>query len=140
MAQSDCLWVCHMYVHLSAQSIHLTVHALQANYSFSGALSPLSKLIVCAVMLRGRHRGLPVAIDRAVILPFEFRGAQDESFRNDDDETPPPRRASRDSTYGNGTVGDGVQSEKLQRRSWRTNTMDSGQQAERRSNREDVPA
>lgn len=23
-------------------------------------------------MLRGRHRGLPVAIDRAVMLPFEF--------------------------------------------------------------------
>lgn len=24
-------------------------------------------------MLRGRHRGLPVAIDRAVMLPFEFK-------------------------------------------------------------------
>lgn len=24
-------------------------------------------------MLRGRHRGLPVAIDRAVMLPHEFR-------------------------------------------------------------------
>jgi hypothetical protein len=24
-------------------------------------------------MLRGRHRGLPVAIDRAVVLPFEFK-------------------------------------------------------------------
>ena len=32
----------------------------------------LSKLIVCAVMLRGRHRGLPVALDRAVLLPTEF--------------------------------------------------------------------
>jgi len=44
-----------------------------ANYSFSGAFRPLSKLIVCLVMLRGRHRGLPVAIDRAVLLPFEYR-------------------------------------------------------------------
>ncbi|KAF8520279.1 cation transport protein-domain-containing protein [Hysterangium stoloniferum] len=43
-----------------------------ANYSFSGALRPLSKLIICAVMIRGRHRGLPVAIDRAVIFPEEF--------------------------------------------------------------------
>lgn len=43
------------------------------NYSFSGALRPLSKLILCLVMIRGRHRVLPVAIDRAVILPFEFQ-------------------------------------------------------------------
>lgn len=38
-------------------------------YSFSGAWHKLSKLVLCAVMLRGRHRGLPVAIDRAVLLP-----------------------------------------------------------------------
>ncbi|KAE9400631.1 hypothetical protein BT96DRAFT_965214 [Gymnopus androsaceus JB14] len=43
------------------------------NYSFSGAFRPLSKLIVCLVMLRGRHRGLPVAIDRAVMLPSEYQ-------------------------------------------------------------------
>lgn len=40
-------------------------------YSFCGAWHTLSKLILCAVMLRGRHRGLPVAIDRAVLLPGE---------------------------------------------------------------------
>ncbi|KFY49332.1 hypothetical protein V496_10086 [Pseudogymnoascus sp. VKM F-4515 (FW-2607)] len=39
------------------------------SYSFSGGLSTSSKLILCAVMLRGRHRGLPVALDRAVRLP-----------------------------------------------------------------------
>lgn len=44
----------------------------QANYSFSGALRPLSKLIVCLVMLRGRHRGLPVAIDRAIMVPVAY--------------------------------------------------------------------
>lgn len=38
-------------------------------YSFSGAWHGLSKLIMVAVMLRGRHRGLPVAIDHAVQLP-----------------------------------------------------------------------
>ncbi|KAJ3737528.1 cation transport protein-domain-containing protein [Lentinula guzmanii] len=43
------------------------------NYSFSGAFRPLSKLIVCLVMIRGRHRGLPVAIDRAVMLPSEYQ-------------------------------------------------------------------
>ncbi|KAG2366187.1 cation transport protein-domain-containing protein [Suillus spraguei] len=48
------------------------------NYSFSGALKPLSKLIICLVMLRGRHRGLPVAIDRAIMFPSEFRNTNDE--------------------------------------------------------------
>ena len=40
-------------------------------YSFCGGWHTLSKLILCAVMIRGRHRGLPVAIDRAVLLPGE---------------------------------------------------------------------
>ncbi|KAG2073727.1 TrkH-domain-containing protein [Suillus decipiens] len=48
------------------------------NYSFSGALKPLSKLILCLVMLRGRHRGLPVAIDRAIMFPSEFKETNDE--------------------------------------------------------------
>ncbi|TVY39003.1 High-affinity potassium transport protein [Lachnellula subtilissima] len=38
-------------------------------YSFSGGWHKASKLILCAVMIRGRHRGLPVALDRAVRLP-----------------------------------------------------------------------
>ncbi|KAF9476894.1 TrkH-domain-containing protein [Pholiota conissans] len=42
------------------------------NFSFSGALRPLSKLIIIVIMVRGRHRGLPVAIDRAVLLPNDL--------------------------------------------------------------------
>ncbi|KAJ5556748.1 hypothetical protein N7494_000663 [Penicillium frequentans] len=41
------------------------------NYSFCGAWHPISKLILAAVALRGRHRGLPVAIDKAIMLPTE---------------------------------------------------------------------
>lgn len=41
------------------------------NYSFSGTWHTLSKLILICVMVRGRHRGLPYAIDRAVLLPGE---------------------------------------------------------------------
>ncbi|KAI0079232.1 hypothetical protein K474DRAFT_1659278 [Panus rudis PR-1116 ss-1] len=79
-------------------TVGLSLGVPYANYSFSGALRPLSKLIVCAVMLRGRHRGLPVAIDRAVMLPFEFRthssGSDDptdvgngpENFMDEQDE------------------------------------------------------
>ena len=40
-------------------------------YSFSGGLRRASKFILIIVMLRGRHRGLPVALDRAVRLPGE---------------------------------------------------------------------
>jgi potassium uptake Trk family protein len=63
-------------------SVGLSLGIPNENYSFSGALKPLSKLIVCLVMLRGRHRGLPVAIDRAIMLPSEFEKT--------DDEAPPP--------------------------------------------------
>lgn len=44
----------------------------KANYSLSGAWTPASKVILCIVMIRGRSRGLPVAIDRAIMLPKEF--------------------------------------------------------------------
>lgn len=47
-------------------------------YSFCGGWHVVSKLILCAVMLRGRHRGLPVAIDRAVLLPGEHLAAAEE--------------------------------------------------------------
>lgn len=47
-------------------------------YSFCGGWHVLSKLILCAVMIRGRHRGLPVAIDRAVLLPGEHLTAAEE--------------------------------------------------------------
>lgn len=40
-------------------------------YSFSGAWHSFSKLVLCAVMIRGRHRGLPVAIDKAIMLPSD---------------------------------------------------------------------
>ncbi|PCH38348.1 TrkH-domain-containing protein [Wolfiporia cocos MD-104 SS10] len=53
-------------------TVGLSLGVPYASYSFSGALKPLSKLIICVVMLRGRHRGLPVAIDRAVMLSPEF--------------------------------------------------------------------
>ena len=47
-------------------------------YSFSGGWHAASKLVLCAVMLRGRHRGLPVALDRAVRLPGREPGEMEE--------------------------------------------------------------
>lgn len=47
-------------------------------YSFSGAWYTGSKLVLCLVMLRGRHRGLPVALDHAVRLPGEHLHRDEE--------------------------------------------------------------
>ncbi|KAI1500177.1 cation transport protein-domain-containing protein [Biscogniauxia marginata] len=51
--------------------VGISIGVPTAAYSFSGGWYPGSKLVLCAVMLRGRHRGLPVALDRAVQLPGE---------------------------------------------------------------------
>ncbi|KAL8872353.1 MAG: hypothetical protein Q9174_002008 [Haloplaca sp. 1 TL-2023] len=58
--------------------VGLSVGVPTAAYSFAGDWHVLSKLILCAVMLRGRHRGLPVAIDRAVLLPGDHLTAAEE--------------------------------------------------------------
>lgn len=42
-----------------------------ANTSFSGQFTTISKLILIAMMIRGRHRGLPYALDRAIMLPSD---------------------------------------------------------------------
>lgn len=40
--------------------------------SLSGHFSTFGKLVICAMMLRGRHRGLPYALDRAINLPHDL--------------------------------------------------------------------
>ena len=51
--------------------VGLSIGLPNDSFSFSGGLHRGSKVVMCFVMLRGRHRGLPVAIDRAVRLPGE---------------------------------------------------------------------
>lgn len=41
------------------------------DYSLSGSFASLSKVVMLFVMVRGRHRGLPLAIDRSILLPGE---------------------------------------------------------------------
>lgn len=55
--------------------------------SLSGEFSTFSKTVIVAVMWRGRHRGLPYALDHAVMLP-------EENFLGDDEE--PVREGSKD--------------------------------------------
>ena len=59
-------------------TVGISVGLPNVAYSFSGGWHVLSKLILCLVMLRGRHRGLPVAIDRAVLLPGEHLARAEE--------------------------------------------------------------
>ncbi|KAM0421389.1 hypothetical protein ACHAPT_010743 [Fusarium lateritium] len=69
--------------------VGVSVGLPDADYSFSGGWHAASKVILCAVMLRGRHRGLPDTIDRALLLPSETLmrdEEQDERLRATDRE------------------------------------------------------
>lgn len=50
-------------------SIGISIGLPDQAYSMSGGMYTGSKIVMILVMLRGRHRGLPVALDRAVRLP-----------------------------------------------------------------------
>lgn len=41
------------------------------NTSFAGQFKVISKLVIIAMQVRGRHRGLPYSLDRAILLPSE---------------------------------------------------------------------
>lgn len=51
--------------------------------SFSTEFSTLSKLVIIAMMIRGRHRGLPYALDKAIMLPSEglHRKEEEDAMR-----------------------------------------------------------
>ncbi|PKY07405.1 cation transporter [Aspergillus campestris IBT 28561] len=42
-----------------------------ASTSLSGQFNVFSKVVVCLMMIRGRHRGLPYQVDRAILLPSD---------------------------------------------------------------------
>lgn len=52
-------------------NVGLSLGGPSGSVSMSGHYQPLSKFIICAMMIRGRHRGLPYAVDRAINLPVE---------------------------------------------------------------------
>ncbi|KAJ5554609.1 hypothetical protein N7513_004568 [Penicillium frequentans] len=57
--------------------------------SLCGQFNTFSKLVICFMMIRGRHRGLPYQIDRAIILPGEHL-----IDHHRDDDTPQERELS----------------------------------------------
>lgn len=48
------------------------------NTSLSGKFNTISKLVIIAVLIRGRHRGLPNSIDRAIMLNTEKLELRDD--------------------------------------------------------------
>lgn len=59
-------------------NIGLSVGLPNQSYALSGSWSKISKLFMCALMLRGRQRTLPVGMDRAVQLPHANVGSLEE--------------------------------------------------------------
>ncbi|KAI9665603.1 MAG: low affinity potassium transporter [Trizodia sp. TS-e1964] len=52
------------------------------NASFCAEFSTISKLIIIAMQIRGRHRGLPYELDRAIMLPSEVLHAKEDVEAN----------------------------------------------------------
>lgn len=59
-------------------NIGLSVGLPGEAYSFCGGWFTGSKVVLVLMMVRGRHRGLPVALDHAVKLPGWDRGGRVE--------------------------------------------------------------
>ena len=76
-----------LYEMISAYgTVGLSCGAQYLNTSMSGDFGVFSKLIMIAVMVRGRHRGLPNAIDRAIMLPNELLAYEQlHDLHGDDD-------------------------------------------------------
>jgi potassium uptake Trk family protein len=68
-------------------TVGLSLGYPNTNASFSAQFKPLSKLIMITMMLRGRHRGLPYALDRAILLPGE--GLMNDNVRRKSAATGP---------------------------------------------------
>lgn len=52
-------------------TVGLSLGYPNTNQSFSAQFTKLSKLVIVALLIRGKHRGLPNSLDRAIILPSD---------------------------------------------------------------------
>ncbi|PQE28534.1 putative potassium transport 1 protein [Rutstroemia sp. NJR-2017a WRK4] len=65
-------------------TVGLSLGYTNINASFSAEFNTISKLVIIAMQIRGRHRGLPYELDRAILLPSEHlqeKEAQDAAHR-----------------------------------------------------------
>lgn len=91
------------------------------NASLSAQFQVISKLIIVAMMLRGRHRGLPYALDRAILLPSE-------NLHKKEAEEATRRHERRNSLYpenSNSDAGSRANSPEVRRRkTWEDGELD----------------
>jgi hypothetical protein len=73
-----------------------------ANTSLSGQFSVVGKLVIIAMQIRGRHRGLPYGLDRAILLPSE---TLNEKEAEDADARAEVRQQRRNSMMSAVTTG-----------------------------------
>ncbi|TID30102.1 hypothetical protein CANINC_001326 [Pichia inconspicua] len=59
-------------------TVGLSLGYPNSNASFCGQFSKISKLVIIATLIRGRHRGLPNSIDRAIMLSGEKLNLRDD--------------------------------------------------------------
>ena len=75
-------------------TVGLSLGYPETNASFSAQFTVVSKLVIIAMQIRGRHRGLPYALDRAILLPSE-------SLHQKEDADASRRLPRRNSTLSN---------------------------------------
>ncbi|GAA5947131.1 hypothetical protein JCM3765_002171 [Sporobolomyces pararoseus] len=80
------------------------------NASLTGVLTTLSKLVLIPLMIRGRHRGLPIAIDRAVLLPSDLEAHFDDTATALSQDGGMPRTRTSRSSYTGQTVAEDARS------------------------------
>ncbi|CZT07866.1 related to potassium transporter TRK-1 [Rhynchosporium graminicola] len=76
-------------------NVGLSLGHPDVNTSLTGQFTTFSKLVICAMMIRGRHRGLPYQLDRAILLPNEELGDEGENSVQIED----PRRMEATRMY-----------------------------------------
>lgn len=84
--------------------------------SLSAEFGVIAKLVIIAMQIRGRHRGLPYALDRAILLPSESLHEKENA-----DPTQLVRRRSSSMTNGQTSIRDHA-----------TNTRSRSKSAQRR--------
>jgi len=59
-------------------TVGLSLGHPEVNTSLSGKFTVVSKLVIIAMQVRGRHRGLPYKLDRAILLPGDMLNQEDD--------------------------------------------------------------
>ncbi|KAJ4411320.1 low affinity potassium transporter [Neurospora sp. IMI 360204] len=91
------------------------------NASLSAIFSTAGKVFIIMTLIRGRHRGLPYGLDRAILLPKELNSSSSE-----DDKV--ERQRSHASAKSTGRDAWSTASIRSRRRHWRQRSNDIGNQ------------